>query len=265
MLPVMAARVSLSPPRDTAVRSACRDKGFTVDYNKGDNYYRANNDAGWQVSIDYEGNQIMSIRIDAPDSSSGSTTSEPSPDSSTSSATAQNDGKLVNGMRKDFKEAMDSYEAFMNEYVAFMKKYNANPNDPTLMADYARYMSKYADACEIQQVGKRGHERRRDRVLHRRAGARQQKAAGSGGLTDSAGAPSKAKKSPGTDVPGGFCTGSGYPCLPFAPAQAGSALPAFSLRCGSTAATAPKSTDGSTHAKPSSNSGSLCRNVSGTP
>ena len=148
MLPVMAARVSLSPPRDTAVRSACRDKGFTVDYNKGDNYYRANNDAGWQVSIDYEGNQIMSIRIDAPDSSSGSTTSEPSPDSSTSSATAQNDGKLVNGMRKDFKEAMDSYEAFMNEYVAFMKKYNANPNDPTLMADYARYMSKYADACE---------------------------------------------------------------------------------------------------------------------
>ena len=128
--------------------SACRDKGFTVDYNKGDNYYRANNDAGWQVSIDYEGNQIMSIRIDAPDTSSGSTTSEPSPDSSTPSATAQNDGKLVNGMRKDFKEAMDSYEAFMNEYVAFMKKYNANPNDPTLMADYARYMSKYADACE---------------------------------------------------------------------------------------------------------------------
>ena len=26
--------------------SACRDKGFTVGYNKGDNYYRANNDAG---------------------------------------------------------------------------------------------------------------------------------------------------------------------------------------------------------------------------
>ena len=36
----------------------------------------------------------------------------------------------------------------------------------------------------------------------------------------------------------------GYPCLPFAPAQAGSALPAFSLRCGSTAVTAPKSTAG---------------------
>ncbi len=65
-------------------------RGFTVDYNKGDNYYRANNDAGWHVSIDYVGNQIMSIRIDAPDTSSGSTTS----------GTQQNDAELVNGMRK---------------------------------------------------------------------------------------------------------------------------------------------------------------------
>ena len=73
------------------------------------------------------------------------------------------------------------------------------------------------------------------------------------------------QKNPPEHVPGDdfLGTGSGYPCL--LPAQAGSALPAFSLRRGSTAATAPKSTDGSTHAKPSSNSGSLCRNVSGTP
>lgn len=138
MLPVMAARVSLSPPRDTAVRSACRDKGFTVDYNKGDNYYRANNDAGWHVSIDYVGNQIMSIRIDAPDTSSGSTTS----------GTQQKDAELVNGMRKEFKEAMDSYEAVVDEYIAFMKKYNANPNDPALLVDYTKYMSKYTDACD---------------------------------------------------------------------------------------------------------------------
>lgn len=138
MLPVMAARVSLSPPRDTAVRSACRDKGFTVDYNKGDNYYRANNDAGWHVSIDYVGNQIMSIRIDAPDTNPGSTTS----------GTQQNDAELVDGMRKEFKEAMDSYEAVVDEYIAFMKKYNANPNDPALLVDYTKYMSKYTDACE---------------------------------------------------------------------------------------------------------------------
>lgn len=126
--------------------SACRDKGFTVDYSKGDDDYRADNDAGWHVSVDYEGSQIMSIRIDAPDAASGSSGSATDP--AASSGTAQSDGALVNGMRKDFKEAMDSYEAFMDEYVAFMKKYNANPNDPTLMADYARYMTKYADVCD---------------------------------------------------------------------------------------------------------------------
>lgn len=43
------------------------------------------------------------------------------------------------------------------------------------------------------------------------------------------------------------------------------ALAVRSLRTGSRAAAAPKSTAGSTHAKPRSNSGSLCRNASGTP
>lgn len=51
-------------------------------------------------------------------------------------------------MRKDFKDAMDSYEAFMDEYVAFMKKYSDNPSDVSLLADYTKYMSKYADMVE---------------------------------------------------------------------------------------------------------------------
>lgn len=41
---------------------------------------------------------------------------------------------------------MDSYEAFMDEYCAFMKKYsNSDGTDVTLLADYAKYMEKYAD------------------------------------------------------------------------------------------------------------------------
>lgn len=40
---------------------------------------------------------------------------------------------------------MDSYEAFIDEYVSFMKKYNANPNDLTLIANYATYVAKYTD------------------------------------------------------------------------------------------------------------------------
>ncbi len=52
------------------------------------------------------------------------------------------------GLDPDFKAAMDSYEKFMNKYVAFMKKYRANPTDMSLLAEYADYMSKYADAVE---------------------------------------------------------------------------------------------------------------------
>ena len=52
------------------------------------------------------------------------------------------------GLSKEFKAAMDSYEKFMDEYVAFMKKYSNNPSDLSLLADYAYYISKYADFVE---------------------------------------------------------------------------------------------------------------------
>lgn len=48
----------------------------------------------------------------------------------------------------DFKAAMDSYEKFFNEYVAIMKKYKANPTDLSILADYATYISQYADMIQ---------------------------------------------------------------------------------------------------------------------
>ena len=70
------------------------------------------------------------------------------PSESESSETKPTDTNLVDGMRKDFKDAMDSYEAFMDEYVAFMKKYSDNPSNVGLLADYTKYMSKYADMVD---------------------------------------------------------------------------------------------------------------------
>ena len=46
-------------------------------------------------------------------------------------------------IRKEFKEAMDSYESYMNEYVEFMKKYYANPSDTSLLRDYTKMLEKY--------------------------------------------------------------------------------------------------------------------------
>jgi hypothetical protein len=57
--------------------------------------------------------------------------------------------QLVDGLRPEFKEAMDAYEEFMNEYCEFMEKYAASDGtDFGLLADYADYMRKYAETME---------------------------------------------------------------------------------------------------------------------
>ena len=60
----------------------------------------------------------------------------------------EKDASNQDGLSNDFKSAMDSYEKFMNEYVSFMKKYISNPSDLGLLADYAEYVSKFADFTE---------------------------------------------------------------------------------------------------------------------
>ena len=57
--------------------------------------------------------------------------------------------ELIDGMHPEFKEAMDTYEAFFDEYIAFMKKYaESDGTDLTLLADYADYMSQYTETME---------------------------------------------------------------------------------------------------------------------
>lgn len=52
---------------------------------------------------------------------------------------------LIDGMRKEFKDAMDSYEDFYDEYCDFMKKYKDNPYDFSLLMQYTNMLSKLAD------------------------------------------------------------------------------------------------------------------------
>lgn len=58
------------------------------------------------------------------------------------------DEELVDGLRPEFKEEMDSYEAFYDEYCEFLKKYDENPSDFTLLAKYAEMMAKAAEMTE---------------------------------------------------------------------------------------------------------------------
>lgn len=55
---------------------------------------------------------------------------------------------LVDGMRPEFKEAMDAYEAFYDEYCAFMVKYSQNPTDFNLLMQYAGMLTKLGEMDE---------------------------------------------------------------------------------------------------------------------
>lgn len=46
------------------------------------------------------------------------------------------------GIRPEFKEAMDTYEAFFNEYCDFMAEYKENPTNLSLLGKYAGMITK---------------------------------------------------------------------------------------------------------------------------
>lgn len=54
----------------------------------------------------------------------------------------------TDGIRPEFKEAMDVYEAFFDEYAEFMKKYRSTENSFSLLTDYMMIMSRYAEVME---------------------------------------------------------------------------------------------------------------------
>ncbi|MGN0962958.1 MAG: DUF6591 domain-containing protein [Clostridia bacterium] len=58
----------------------------------------------------------------------------------TAETTAAGDADGAEGMRPEFQEAMDAYEAFYDEYCEFMKSYQKNPSDLKLLAQYAEML-----------------------------------------------------------------------------------------------------------------------------
>lgn len=65
-----------------------------------------------------------------------------------SSEVEKPDENLIDGMRPEFKEAMDSYEEFYTEYCDFIKKYNENPTDFSLLTQYGEMLKKAGEMDE---------------------------------------------------------------------------------------------------------------------
>lgn len=135
-----------------AYADECSDQGFSVDYERGDKFYNTKDENGNKLSLSYQGNNVMVIQIRKPDETETEQESEQPSVTEKETELEKNSTsstELIDGMRPEFKQAMDSYEAFMNEYCEFMEKYaESGETDVGLLADYASYMSKYADMVE---------------------------------------------------------------------------------------------------------------------
>ncbi len=71
------------------------------------------------------------------------TSEEETTQASETTAAPETDGEeLIDGMRPDFKDAMDAYETFYDEYCEFMAEFNDNPSDLGLIAKYATLLAE---------------------------------------------------------------------------------------------------------------------------
>lgn len=66
----------------------------------------------------------------------------------TENENANTNEELADGMHPEFKEAMDSYEAFYNEYCDIVKRYTENPSDTQLLSDYTDMLTKSVEVSE---------------------------------------------------------------------------------------------------------------------
>lgn len=141
----------------------CSESGFNVDYSSSDIFYYADDNNGYKLSIDYdEKKKIMGIAISAPREENIQTEESNYTDSNLQDSDSVNASEILSeaetdsletltqsvedeSVRPEIKDALDSYESFMNEYVDFMNKYNNSDDTVSMLADYAKYMKKYTE------------------------------------------------------------------------------------------------------------------------
>lgn len=121
----------------------CMDMGFVKDYAYDDDYFYANNEAGYYLSVKYEGNHTMSVKIDAP---LGVETEDS--EVTTAATTEESVEKTVekkSDIDSDLKAFLDEYESFMYDYIDFIEKYENSDDMLSMANDYTKMITKYAE------------------------------------------------------------------------------------------------------------------------
>lgn len=170
-------------------KAQCIAKGFTIDAEDTSMSYTAYNSDGYQLILtDWSTINSFSIQLHAPatndeitvkpdetdnsettaqttkatettttsETTSQTTTDSPLTVTTTESEPEESDSPIDVLIRPEIKEAIDSYEAFMNEYYDFMVKFNENPGDLTLLTEYTDYITRYTEAMDkIDDIGEK--------------------------------------------------------------------------------------------------------------
>ena len=147
--------------------AACEKAGYKIDYNEGDLSFGGENAKGYRISVSYGGDVLnlngksdwekerafnnfktIDIALSAPKEPEPEVEPDPEPEpkaepkKDSGSSSSSSNSSSSSGLRKDFKKAMDDYEAFVDDYCAFMKKYAKNPTDTSLLNDYNKMIQK---------------------------------------------------------------------------------------------------------------------------
>lgn len=77
-----------------------------------------------------------------------SSKTDKAPDKPAETSSENSSSLLASIIRPDVKEAIDSYEEFIDEYCRFMKKYMSSSNPMLMMTEYLDYMQKMSDMSE---------------------------------------------------------------------------------------------------------------------
>lgn len=131
------------------------DKTFSVTLSKGKHTLRVekseDSSVNGETTFEVTNSQTYMFRIKCTNNQVEITKSENSENESQESKGSLESAAnsiIDEAVSPDFKETMDSYEAWFDEYIAFMKKYSENPTDLEMLEEYSKWISDYSDYME---------------------------------------------------------------------------------------------------------------------
>lgn len=135
----------------------CKGMGYTVDPSGYEGFYSAHDSTGYNIYLSYEEeDNALSCHVEAPYDEYENVSDKEGSDKAASEDAENTDGNTdtdtnnepSDNIRPEFKEAMDSYEAFYDEYCDVMKKYKENPTDTEILDDYLDMLEKGNEMSE---------------------------------------------------------------------------------------------------------------------